>query len=69
MRVVAQFFRSSFKTWEGMFEDAATFASTVPPDRLISISHSEDHSKGVVVVWFWEDGEASSVRAIDAEQQ
>ncbi len=46
-------FRSSFKSWNDLFAEAAAFATTLGPERLISISHSEDQSKGVVAVWYW----------------
>jgi hypothetical protein len=40
-------------TWDQLFTQAAAFASSVGPDRLISISHSEDQQDGVVTVWYW----------------
>ena len=46
-------FRSSMSSWETLFAEAAAFADTVGRDDLISISHSEDHSDGVVTVWYW----------------
>ena len=46
-------FKSSFKSWETLFAEAAAFAEEVGPEDLISISHSEDQSKGVVTVWYW----------------
>ncbi|MBN1442203.1 MAG: hypothetical protein JXA90_05805 [Planctomycetes bacterium] len=55
MRAAFRMFRGTFSTWESLFEEAAAFASTLDPGRLINISHSEDHSDGVVTVWFWED--------------
>ena len=54
MRVAFQIFRGSLTTWHDLFGAAAEFASRLDPDRLISISHSSDHSDGVVTVWFWE---------------
>jgi len=48
-------FKSSFKSWESLFSEAATFAESVGPAHLIGISHSEDQSKGVVTVWYWSD--------------
>ena len=48
-------FRSSFKSWDDLFSEAAAFATTLGPERLISISHSEDSGKGVVAVWYWND--------------
>ena len=50
-------FRSSLKSWNDLFSEAAGFATTIGPERLISISHSEDQAKGVVAVWYWGDSE------------
>lgn len=47
-------FRSSMTSWNNLFAEAAQFASSIGPQRLISISHSSDHSDGVVTVWYWE---------------
>ena len=46
-------FKSSFKSWESLFAEAATFAEGVGRENLIDISHSEDQGKGVVTVWYW----------------
>jgi len=46
-------FRGTFATWDTLFEKASDFATQVGRDKLISISHSSDHSDGVVTVWFW----------------
>lgn len=46
-------FTSAMRSWEELFADAATFASSVGRDRLINISHSEDDNEGVVTVWYW----------------
>ena len=46
-------FRGTFASWDKLFEDAAAFASRVGPERLITISHSEDTDDGVVCVWYW----------------
>jgi hypothetical protein len=43
------------KRWEELFREAADFATTIGPDRVISISHSEDENDGVVTVWYWSD--------------
>ena len=48
-------FESSLKSWEALFEEAATFAESVGRERLIGISHSEDGNEGVVTVWYWSD--------------
>ncbi len=46
-------FRGGLLTsWENLFQQAATFASQFPPDRLIGISHSGDAEHGIVTVWY-----------------
>jgi hypothetical protein len=44
-------------TWDQLFTDAAAFATSVGPEHLITISHSADHSDGVVTVWYWADSD------------
>jgi hypothetical protein len=55
MRVEYRFFKGgSFSTWQALFDEAATFASTIPPERLIGISHDTDHyNNSTVTVWYW----------------
>ena len=53
MKVRFQVFRGLFSTWESLFEQAAEFASKIGKDNVIGISHSEDHSDGIVTVWYW----------------
>ena len=58
MREIGQYvhfeiFKSSFNSWESLFAEAAKFAESIGPEHLIGISHSSDHSEGVVTVWYW----------------
>jgi hypothetical protein len=53
-RLTYRIFRSTTKSWDTLFREVADFASTLGSDRVVSISHSEDHNDGVVVVWYWE---------------
>jgi hypothetical protein len=53
-RVAFRVFRSGWSSWQTRFEEAAEFAGTCG-DRLISISHSSDHTDGVVTVRYWQD--------------
>ena len=46
-------FQGSWISWDELFQQAATFAAGLGPDRVISISHSADKDNGVVVVWYW----------------
>ncbi|HEX8320746.1 hypothetical protein [Longimicrobium sp.] len=52
-RVMARHFRSSYKSWDEMFGEAAAFATQVGRGRLITIGHSADQGEGVVTVWYW----------------
>jgi hypothetical protein len=54
-RVAHRMFSSTMSSWESLFDQAASFASEIGPERLINISHSEDSNEGVVVVWYWKD--------------
>jgi hypothetical protein len=49
-------FRGVLASWSELFGQAAEFATKLGPDRLITISHSEDKKDGVVAVWYWDDG-------------
>jgi len=46
-------FRGTLASWQDLFDKASDFATRLGPDRVVSISHSADHSDGVVTVWFW----------------
>ena len=49
-----EMFRGGVMTpWAELLAKAAAFAGSLPPDRLISISHSADQLDGIVVVWYW----------------
>lgn len=54
-------FRGTIKPCHDSFREAAEFASTLRPEELIGISHSEDGDDGVVAVWHWvhRDGQPS----------
>jgi hypothetical protein len=56
VRVQHMLFRSTFKSWEALCEEAAAFATTVGRDRLINISVTQGDTggQGVIFVWFWE---------------
>ena len=54
MMVRFKIFKSSTKSWANLCDEAAAFASEQGRERLINVSVSEDHSKGVIIVWYWE---------------
>jgi hypothetical protein len=53
-RVAFKTFRGTMPTFNQLFSEAAAFATDIGPERLITISHSEDNNDGVVAVWYWE---------------
>lgn len=53
MKATFKVFRGTLASWEKLFEKATIFATTIGQDNIISISHSADHSDGVVTVWYW----------------
>ncbi|MEZ6049048.1 MAG: hypothetical protein R3C11_26425 [Planctomycetaceae bacterium] len=52
-RVRHAYFRGRLTTWDDLFTQAAEFATLQGRDNVISISHSEDKSDGVITVWYW----------------
>ena len=50
-----EIFRGVMASWPELFEKASVFATNLGPERLISISHSEDQQDGVVAVWYWDE--------------
>ena len=53
MTIKFEVFRRTFGSWDTLLSDAAAFANSLKPDRLINICHSADQHNGVVVVWYW----------------
>ena len=58
-RMAYRMFRGTLTTWDDLFAEAAQFATEIGSERVVSISHSADHSKGVVTVWYWTTEEES----------
>ena len=56
MRVQYKFFKSSFKSWDALCEEASAFATTIGREHLINISVTlgETGGQGVIFVWYWE---------------
>jgi len=54
-RMSYKMFCGILSTWETLFSEAAEFATELGPERVVSISHSEDDDDGVVTVWYWTD--------------
>ena len=53
MRVLFKKFRATLKSWEALFQEAPDFASEIGREKVISISHSQHSTEGIVVVWYW----------------
>jgi hypothetical protein len=55
MRVQRRLFKSSFKSWDTLCEEATAFATTIGRERLINISVAgESGGWGAIFVWYWE---------------
>jgi hypothetical protein len=54
MQVRHKAFKSKFKSWDLLCEEAAAFATEVGRERLINISVMGDAGEGVIFVWYWE---------------
>ena len=56
MQVRHQLFKSAFKSWDSLCDEAAAFATEIGRDRLINISVSQADSggQGVIFVWYWD---------------
>lgn len=52
-RLACRVFRGTWTTWDDLFSKASAFANELGPERVLSVSHSADHSDGVVTVWYW----------------
>ncbi|WP_425616478.1 hypothetical protein NA78x_000124 [Anatilimnocola sp. NA78] len=47
-------FQSSFNSWPTMCAEVAEFLTSIGPDKVIGVSHSQESSVGVITVWYWE---------------
>jgi hypothetical protein len=54
MQVQFKTFESQFLTRQKMLQKAAEFATQMGPERLINVTHSEDHHESLITVWYWE---------------
>lgn len=52
-RLAYRIFRGTRASWQQLFREAAEFANSPGPERVVSISHSEDNNDGVVAIWYW----------------
>jgi hypothetical protein len=57
MRVLFKAFDSKMASREKLFKAASEFASHIGPERLITLSHSEDRDNIVITIWYWGDEE------------
>jgi hypothetical protein len=54
MSVQVRIFSSNARSMGDICSDAAEFASTLAPERLINISHTKEDTAIWVAVWYWE---------------
>jgi hypothetical protein len=57
VRVVFKIFDSKMASFEKLFKAAVDYASHIPKEDLINISHSSDKDNIVVAIWYWAEGE------------
>lgn len=55
LRVTFKAFDSKMASREKLFKAAAEFASQIPKERMITLSHSEDRDNIVITIWYWTD--------------
>ena len=53
MRITFKAFDSKMASREKLFKHAAEFATHIGPERLITLSHSEDRDNIVITIWYW----------------
>ncbi len=46
-------FRSSWTSWDSLFQEACDFADSIGRENVLNISHSCHNNEGVVTVWYW----------------
>jgi pimeloyl-ACP methyl ester carboxylesterase len=44
----------AFTSWDQLAQEVSDLLSSLGPDRVIAVSHSEDKQSAVVIVWYWE---------------
>jgi hypothetical protein len=44
----------SFTTWDELMQSVADYATELGPERVVSISQSEDKGDAVVTIWYWD---------------
>jgi hypothetical protein len=57
MRVLFKAFDSKMASREKLFKAASEFANQIGPDRLITLTHSEDRDNIVITIWYWGEEE------------
>jgi hypothetical protein len=67
MRITFKSFDSKLASREKLFKAAVDFANKVDPQKLITITHSEDRDNIVITIWYWTD-EADKTAEIKAKQ-
>lgn len=53
-RLAFEYHQGTLISWVELFEKAAETATAVGPDRVLAVTHSADHSAGLVTVWYWD---------------
>jgi hypothetical protein len=57
-------FDSKMASREKLFKAAIDFANKIGRERLVNITHSEDHDNIVITIWYWSDQEEKEDRQV-----
>lgn len=58
-------FRSSWESWDKLFQQACDFADRIGRENVLNISHSCHNNDGVVTVWYWEEEDTGQLFEIN----
>ncbi len=48
------FKRGTMISWEDLFQSVATQATSLRPEQLVSITHSDSKGDGIATLWYWD---------------
>ena len=69
MKVFFKIYDSKMASREKLFKVATEFANQIGPDRLITLTHSEDRDNIVLTIWYFTDEPESKGKAAAAQHK
>lgn len=49
-----KYFKSSWDSWDSLFQQACEFANHIGQENVQNISHSCHNNEAVITVWYWQ---------------